>query len=629
MHHTALKTTKSRHRWYVKTILLTLTAFIIGLAAPSATFAQSAARQVRAQQFQTAANEFNVPVELLLSISYNQSRWEEHGDKPSTSGGYGLMHLVTTKDNSKTTLNDSAKLINTSSDTVKKDDQTNIRAGAALLADYAKQTNNGTLPNNLGDWAGAVAKLRASNDADAVNAFVASVYGSIRTGVEATTSDQQTLNIPPQNVTPNQTLVDALHLQHASNAFTPECPSTITCKTTSAYLGSPNGDMGTYGNYSVTDRPKDMDIKYIVIHDMEGYYQDSIDWFQNPNSQTSAHYLVRSSDGEVTQMVPTKDVAWHAGNWYTNMHSIGVEHEGFEAQGATWYSEAMYQSSARLVRYLAAKYHIPLDREHIVGHDQYSADKAKNTATMHTDPGPSWDWNHYMQLLGAPDTSRHLGPQTVATIAPSFKDNTQPIQTCTNNVCQALPVQGSNIVYLRSQPNDSAPLIRDSVLHPDGKDSTTNIDDTAAKASAGERFAIADRQGDWTAIWFGGQKAWLKNTQYTPSTMLFASDFRITPKADKKSIPIYGAAYPEASAYPADGINDQPTGETLPYTIEQGQTYVANATPVSTDYYYTWTLDGSAPHDHTVFTGKERFIPISYNHRQAYVKADDVDIRHY
>lgn len=52
------------------------------------------------------------------------------------------------------------------------------------------------------------------------------------------------------------------------------------------------------------------------------------------------------------------------------MHSLGIEHEGVLVDGARWYTEEMYQASARLVRYLAARYRIPLDREHILGHDE-------------------------------------------------------------------------------------------------------------------------------------------------------------------------------------------------------------------------------------------------------------------
>jgi N-acetyl-anhydromuramyl-L-alanine amidase AmpD len=95
-------------------------------------------------------------------------------------------------------------------------------------------------------------------------------------------------------------------------------------------------------------------------------YDQAIATFQKPASGSSSHYVIRSSDGQVTQMVPTKDVAWHAGNWTMNEHSIGIEHEGIATQGGTWYTEQMYRASADLVRYLAAKYHIPLDRRRIL-----------------------------------------------------------------------------------------------------------------------------------------------------------------------------------------------------------------------------------------------------------------------
>ncbi|BFH21591.1 hypothetical protein PMJ11TS3_31880 [Paenibacillus melissococcoides] len=39
-------------------------------------------------------------------------------------------------------------------------------------------------------------------------------------------------------------------------------------------------------------------------------------------------------------------------------------------KGATWFSERLYRSSAALVHYLAEKYDIPLDRAHIIGHNE-------------------------------------------------------------------------------------------------------------------------------------------------------------------------------------------------------------------------------------------------------------------
>ena len=44
-------------------------------------------------------------------------------------------------------------------------------------------------------------------------------------------------------------------------------------------------------------------IQYVIIHVMQGSYAGSISWFQNPAARSSAHYMLRSSDGEITQMV--------------------------------------------------------------------------------------------------------------------------------------------------------------------------------------------------------------------------------------------------------------------------------------------------------------------------------------
>jgi N-acetyl-anhydromuramyl-L-alanine amidase AmpD len=112
--------------------------------------------------------------------------------------------------------------------------------------------------------------------------------------------------------------------------------------------------------------------------------------------------VIRSSDGQITQLVHTKDIAFHAGNYWFNMHSIGIEHEGVMVDGARWYTDEMYRASARLVRYLAARYHIPLDREHILGHEELPAATPDRVAAMHYDPGPYWNWAHYFDLLGAP-----------------------------------------------------------------------------------------------------------------------------------------------------------------------------------------------------------------------------------
>ena len=56
-------------------------------------------------------------------------------------------------------------------------------------------------------------------------------------------------------------------------------------------------------------------VTHIIIHAMEGTYDSAMSWFRDPSNpyQTSAHYLLRSSDGDITQMVHEADSAHHIG----------------------------------------------------------------------------------------------------------------------------------------------------------------------------------------------------------------------------------------------------------------------------------------------------------------------------
>src|SRR3954470_21693434 len=106
-------------------------------------------------------------------------------------------------------------------------------------------------------------------------------------------------------------------------------------------------------------------IRMIVVHDIEGSYGGAISWFRNPRARASANFVV-SRDGEVTQMVPTWAVAWHAGNGDVNAHSLGIEHEGFTNVRYT-VTDAEYRGSARMLAQLVRRYRIPLDRSHVIG----------------------------------------------------------------------------------------------------------------------------------------------------------------------------------------------------------------------------------------------------------------------
>ncbi|MEV7680173.1 N-acetylmuramoyl-L-alanine amidase [Streptomyces sp. NPDC088341] len=150
-------------------------------------------------------------------------------------------------------------------------------------------------------------------------------------------------------------------------------------------------------NWRRADRPDDYVVDRVVIHVVQGSYQVALKVFRDPSHGAASHYVVRK-DGHVAQMIRELDVAYHAGNRLYNERSIGIEHEGWVDQRSS-FTDAMYRSSARLTAGICARYGIPVDREHIIGHVEVPG-------TDHTDPGPYWDWDRYMELVREAGTER-------------------------------------------------------------------------------------------------------------------------------------------------------------------------------------------------------------------------------
>ncbi|GAA1377902.1 N-acetylmuramoyl-L-alanine amidase [Streptomyces beijiangensis] len=411
--------------------------------------------------------------------------------------------------------------------------------------------------------------------------------------------------------------------QASADGTRPECPRVLDCDwVPAAYqqTGDP-ADKETYGNYDTSDRPHTNKIKFIVLHDTEEDFATTLRIFQDPTRAASAHYVVRSADGHVTQMVKDKDIAWQAGNWSINSQSIGIEQEGVAVEGAKWYTPEMYRSTATLVRYLAAKYDIPLDRQHIIGHDNVPPTSAAGTKAMHWDPGTYWDWNHFMAVLGKP-TVPTAGPGSqLVTVNPVFKKNLQAFRDCEKQT--DLPLQPSSAVPLHTEPSATAPLFSDPGLHTDGSAGTNCAADWGSKISATQQAVVAERKPGWTAIWWYGQKAWFESPKGTRTTTP-TRGYVVKPKAGKAEVPVYGVTYPDKAEYPADFTGAR-LGTPLPYTIKTGQSYPGGG-EAPTGYYYAPTIDSSFAYDHTWFPGKTKYVTVQIGHRIAFVKADDVDI---
>ena len=158
------------------------------------------------------------------------------------------------------------------------------------------------------------------------------------------------------------------------------------------------------------------EVNAVVIHYTEGSYAGCISWFKNCDAQVSAHYVIRSADGQITQMVREADKAWHART--ANGYTIGIEHEAY---GNIWsyFTEEMYQSSADLVRSICSRYEVingqrthdrdTLDNGFCLNNGLYNLGGEGSCVQIkghqhypdqsHTDPGPYWDWNYYYKLI--------------------------------------------------------------------------------------------------------------------------------------------------------------------------------------------------------------------------------------
>src|SRR6476661_2287436 len=240
-------------------------------------------------------------------------------------------------------------------------------------------------------------------------------------------------------------------------------------------------------------------VTHYAIHTVQGTYASCISWFKNCSAQVSAHYVVRSSDGQVTQMVSEANKAWHIGS--ENPYTIGTEHEGY-VDDASWYTDAMYNSSAALARDIVGSgYGISGLRTFygaattgtystgacvkIKGHQHFPNQ-------THTDPGVNWNWEKFYKLVNnAPTVS------TLSAASGTVYDSGGPSANYGDDVrqCQLIAPTGATSVTLSfssfdlesgydhllvyNGANNSAPLI--------GKYSGTTSPGTLT-ASSGKMF---------------------------------------------------------------------------------------------------------------------------------------------
>lgn len=364
----------------VLAVIVGLALGFIGAMRPALAAPGASATPV-ADAVSTAARHYGVPPDLLTAIGWTQTHLDSRGGRRSGDNGYGVLDLSA----SSGALSRAAALTGRPVSTVQSDDAANIGGGAALLSELAYRLHLARVDRaDISAWYAVVEHFSGARESAAAQAYATEVYQTLADGVAATLPSGERISLAPHPglaTRPTRTAGGPQPL-----AVAPDAGAGPDCTSCGYYPASTN-------NYSAADRPVDGNrIRYIIIHDTESSWASAINWFQNPAAQVSAHFVV-SRSGYIGESVRPKNIAYHAGNWDYNVHAIGVEHEGY-AHSPGWYTDAEYQASARLVRSLAIRYGVPMDRTHIIGHYQ-----VPDQANGHTDPGPYWNWDYYMSLV--------------------------------------------------------------------------------------------------------------------------------------------------------------------------------------------------------------------------------------
>jgi hypothetical protein len=314
------------------------------------------------EKFERVENITGIPSDILKAVSYTLTRYYHHiPKKPEDVPQYGIMGIFK--------LSDAEKFSGISSEGIINDEYLNLLAGAKLLKKYLEDCG-GDLRCALRNYGGEI--------------FAEDVLKLLKNGL-----DYPVLPIKPH---PEITLIDE------ENPIKPNaCPPGPEYPLVDRWIPA------DASNYTSSNRPTSYPITKIIVHTTEGSYAGAISWFQNPSANVSAHYVLRSSDGEATQMVCHKDIAWHAGNWYYNTRSIGLEHEGYVSQNG-WYTDTVLKKSAYISRMTISTFGVLLRHDTvngIMGHVDVPG-------ATHTDPGQYWDWLYYLALIEGLRTSDTL-----------------------------------------------------------------------------------------------------------------------------------------------------------------------------------------------------------------------------
>ncbi|MEO6418240.1 MAG: peptidoglycan recognition family protein, partial [Polyangiaceae bacterium] len=340
-----------------------------------------------------ASSAHGVPRDLLVAIAQVEGgltlpakREVEVANEVPAAGPLQIRH------GKFDSLGRAAALLQTTELALRQDSDLALDGAARVLAELGAQT--GATNADLPSWKSAIEEMSGYSDETHRTEYAHRVFATLARGGSFVARDGETITLAPHEIPLSLSLdlSSTLRLQAGTPDYGPAewIPTSCTNKCT----------IGRGG----------VKVDRVVIHDTEGSWDASVATLQNDPGK-SVQYIV-GTDGRVGQFVSEADTAWHAGNFFYNQHSVGIEHVG---TAVTPYPEKLYAASALLVAHLTTKYDIPKDRAHIVGHEgvpdgdhiahssapcmlsptECHASINWGGASNHHDPG-DWEWATYM-----------------------------------------------------------------------------------------------------------------------------------------------------------------------------------------------------------------------------------------
>ena len=316
--------------------------------------------------FEVAGQQHGVPSDLLRAVGQVGSGFADlDGSQEAAAPRWGWMAL------SDAQADLGAALTGLRPSDVRALPAANVLAAAALLADLRPAGAEPTLPDAA--WWPAVAVWSELDEPWLADSFAAEVFATLQRGLVAPTSelDLEYVVIQPVELPDLAGLDPAVPPSGGDGYGAPDYPGAARL------IPSPN----RAERAAAIDR--------VVIHSAEASWAHGLAAALDPASGISSHYLVRRSDGEVTQLVREGRAALHTGEGGADHDSVAITIGGGSGTPGSW-TPAALEAAARLSAWLVMRYDIPLDRDHFVGHDDLDA-------SPH--PGAFFPWPAFLEAV--------------------------------------------------------------------------------------------------------------------------------------------------------------------------------------------------------------------------------------